>query len=147
MLLVPSAIPCSLSSLKYHIHSSLFLDWRHTVLSKFFDMQVPSSSTEKLVLPCHAHCVLSSCLRSNEHSLLSSFYLSRICRIKNPSCSTCGHSSQDTSHLILNCPAMDSMRRLLFGNSLSLYNLWGVAQLLGIHGLPPCPIPQKESGK
>ena len=54
--------------------------------------------------------------------LLSS-YLSRIGRIENPSCSTCGHSSRDTSHLILHCSAMDSMCRLLFGDSLSLYNL------------------------
>ena len=35
--LVPSAIPCSLSPLISHIHSSLFSDWGHTVLSKFFN--------------------------------------------------------------------------------------------------------------
>ena len=45
-LLVPSAIPCSYSSLISGIHSSLFSDWRHTVSSKFFDTQVPSISTE-----------------------------------------------------------------------------------------------------
>ena len=33
-LLTPSAIPCSLSRLISHIHSSVFLDWRHTVSSK-----------------------------------------------------------------------------------------------------------------
>ena len=42
VLLVPSVISCSLSSLV----STLFSDWRHTVLSKFFDTQVPSISTE-----------------------------------------------------------------------------------------------------
>ena len=36
-LLVPSAIPCSHSSLISGIHSSLFSDWRYTVSSKFFD--------------------------------------------------------------------------------------------------------------
>ena len=45
-LLVPSAMPCSHSSLISGIHSSLFSDWRHTVSSKFFDTQVSSISTE-----------------------------------------------------------------------------------------------------
>ena len=45
-LLAPSAIPCSLSR--------LFSDWRRTVSSKYFDTQVPSISTEELVLPRHA---------------------------------------------------------------------------------------------
>ena len=71
-------------------------------------------------------------------------------RIENPSCSACGHSSQDISHLILHCLATDSLRRSLFGDSLSLYDLWsrpwGVARILGLHGLPPCPIPRKGSG-
>ena len=147
--LAPSAIPCSLSRLIYHIHSCLFSDWRRTVSSKYFDTQVPSISTEELVLPRHARCVLSR-LRCNEHSLLLGSYLSRIGRIDNPSCSACGHSSQDTSHLILHCPATDSLRRSLFGDCLSLYDLWskpwGVARLLGLHGLPPCPYPSDGVG-
>ena len=149
-LLAPSAIPCSLSPLISRIHSRLISDWRRTVSSKFFDTQVPSISTEELVLPCHARCVLSR-LCCNGHSLLLGSYLSRIGRIENPSCSACGHSSQDTSHLILHCPATDSLRSSLFGDSLSLYDLWsrpwGVTRLLGLHGLPPCPIPRKGSGK
>ena len=139
-LLVPSAIPCSLSSLISHIHSCLFLDWRHTVSSKFFDTQVPLISTEELVFLLHARCVLSR-LRCNGHSLLLSSYLSRIGRIENPSCSACGHPSQVTSHLILHCPATDCLRRSPFSNFLSLYDLcprhWGVARLLGLLGLPP----------
>ena len=99
-LLAPSAIPCSLSSLISRIHSSIFSDWRRTVSSKFFDAQVPSISTEELVLPRHARCVFSR-LRCNGHSLLLGSYHSRIGRIENPFCSACGHSSQDTSHLIL----------------------------------------------
>ena len=118
-LLAPSAMPCSLSPLISPIHSSLFSDWRRTASSKFFNTQVPSISTEELVLPCHARCVLSR-LRCNKHSLLSGSYLSRIGRIENPSCSACGHSSQDTSHLILHCPATESFRRSLFVDSLSL---------------------------
>ena len=140
---MPSAIPCSLSP---RIHSCLFSDCRRTVSSKFFDTQVFSISTEELVLPRHARCVLSR-LRYNGHSLLLGSYLSRIDRIENPSCSACGHSSQDTSDLILHCPTTDSLRRSLFGDSLSLYDLWsrpeGVVRLLGLHGLPPCPHPSK----
>ena len=86
-------------------------------------------------------------LRCNGHSLLLGSCLSRIGRIENPSFSACGHSSQDTSHLILHCPATDSLRRSFFGDSLSLYDLWfrpwGVARILGLHGLPPCPHPSE----
>ena len=139
---MPSAIPCSLSPLISHIQSSLISDWRRTVSSKFFDTQVLSISTEELVLPRHARCVLSR-LRCNGHSLPLGSYLSRIGRIANPCCSACGHSSQDTSHLILHCPATDCLRRSLFCNFLSLYDLWsrawGVARLLELDGIPPCP--------
>ena len=145
-LLAPSAIPCSLSPLISCIHSRLISDWRRTVSSKFFDTQVPSISTEELVLPRHARCVLSR-LRCNGHSLLLDSCLSTIGRIENPCCSACGHSSQDTSHLILHCPATDSLRCSLFVDFLTLYGLWsrpwGVGRLLGLHGLPPCPHPSE----
>ena len=149
VLLAPSTIPCNLSPLIFCIHSCLFSDCRRTVSSKFFDTQFPSISTEEFMLPCHTRCVLS-CLHCNRHSLLLGSYLSRIGRIENHSCSACGHSSQDTSHLILHCPATDSLHRSLFGNSLSLYDLWsrpwGVARLLGLHGLLPCPHPSEGVG-
>ena len=61
------------------------------------------------MLPRHNRCVFSR-LRCNGHSLLLGSYLSRIGRIENSSCSACAHSSQDTSHLILHCPATDSLR-------------------------------------
>ena len=136
-------------SLLLSVVSTLFSDWRRTVSSKFFDTQVPSISTEELVLPRHGRCVLSR-LRCNGHSLLLGSYHSRIGRIENSSCNACGHSSQDTSHLILHCSATDSLRRSLFGDCLSLYDLWsrpwGVARLLGLHGLPPCPHPSEGVG-
>ena len=146
---MPSVIPCSLSPLTSRIHSRLILEWRRTVSLKYFDTQVSSISTEELVLPRHACCVLSR-LRCNGHSLLLGSHLSRIGRIENPSCRACGHSSQDTSCLILHCPATDSLRCSLFGDSLSLYDLWSrpwrVARLLGLHGLPPCPHPSEGVG-
>ena len=148
-LLAPSAILCSLSPLISRIHSCLFSDWRCTVSSKFFDTQVLSISTEELVLSRHACCALSR-LRCKGHSLLLISCLSRIIRILNPSCSACGHSSQDTSYLILHCLTTDSLRRSLFGDFLSLYDLWSrpwkVGRLLGLHGLAPCPIPRKGLG-
>ena len=148
-LLVPLAIPCSLFFLIYRIHSSLFLDWRNMVSSKFFDTHVPSISTKELVLLRHARCVFSR-LRCSEHSLRLSFYLLRIGRIENLSCSACGPPFQDTSRLILHCPTTDSFRRLLFGKFLYLYDLWsrpwGVARLLGIHGFPPSTHPSEGIG-
>ena len=148
-LLASSPIPCILSPLISRIHSRLISDWRRTVSSKFFDTQVSSISTEELVLPRHARYVLSL-LRCNGLSHLLGSYLSRIGRIENPFCSACGHPSQDTFHLILHCPATDSLRRSLFGDSLSLYDLWprpwGVFRLLGLHGLSPCPHPSKGVG-
>ena len=76
-ILASPAIPCSLSPLTSRIHSSLISDRSRTVSSKFFDTQVYSISTEELVLPRHARCVLSR-LRCNGHSLVLSSYLSRI---------------------------------------------------------------------
>ena len=145
-LLALSAIPCSLSPVISRIHFCLFSDWRRTVSLKFFDTQAPSISTKELVLPRHARCVLS-CLCCNRHSLLLSCCFSRIGRIENPSCSVCRHSFQHTSHLIVHCPATDSLRRSLFGDSLFLYDLWsrpwGITRLLGLHGHPPCPHPSE----
>ena len=150
-LLAPSAIPCSLSPLISRIYSRLISDWRRTVSSKFFDTQVPSISTEELVLPRHGRCVLSR-LRCNGHSLLLGSYLSRIGRIENPSCSACGHSSQDTSHLILHCAATDSLGRLLFGDSLSLSTTsgpdpWELPGFWGSMVFRNALIPRKGSGK
>ena len=122
-LLVPSTILCSLSPLISHIHSCLFSGWRRIVSFKFIDTQVSSVFIDELVLPRHARCVLSR-LRCNGHSLLLSSYLSAIGRIENPSFSACGHLTQDTSHLILHCPATDSLHRSLFGDFLSLYKPW-----------------------
>ena len=81
-LLPPFAIPCRLSPLISTIHSRLISDWRRTVSSKYFDTQVLSISTDELVLPRHARCVLSR-VRCNGHSLLLGSYVSRIGRIEN----------------------------------------------------------------
>ena len=60
------------------------------------------------------------------------------------------HTIQNTSHLILHCPATDSLRRSLFGNSLSLYDLWSrprdIARFWGLYGLLSYPHPSEGIG-
>ena len=131
-------------SLLLSLVSTLVLSRTGGVLSHLNSLirRIPSIFNEDLELPRHALYILSR-LRCNRHSLLLSSYLSRIGRIENSFCSAYGYSFQQTSHLILHCPATDSLRRSLFGNSLSLYDLcsrpWRVSRFLGLHGLPPCP--------
>ena len=95
----------------------------------FLRHRSPRFPPRNLVLLRHARCVLPR-LRCNGHSLLLRSYLSRIGKVENSYCSACGHSSQDTSDLILHSPVMDTLRRSLFGDSLSrdpgeLPSFWG----------------------
>ena len=144
-LLAPSAIPSSLSPFTSHIHFSLFSDWRHAVSLKFFDMQVPLTSTKELVLPHHARCMLSR-LCCNGHSLLLSFYLSRIGRIENRSCSACEYPSQNTSVQLRTLCIIHSLATLCFSTTSDrdpgeLPAFWG--SMVFHHA----PIPLKGSGK
>ena len=139
---------CPLQCLVSLVSTLVFLDWKHTVSSKFFDTQVSSIFTKELVLSRHAHCVFSR-LHCKAHSLPLSSYLSRIGRIENPSCSGCGRPSQDTSRLTCTI----QLRTLCTARSLAtlcVYDLWSrpwrVARLLGLHGLPPCPHPSEGFG-
>ena len=58
------------------------------------------------------------------------------------------HPTQDIYHLILPCPPTDSLRRILFGNFYSLYDLWsrpwGVNRLLSSTIFRHAPIPREE---
>ena len=92
------------------------------------------------MLPRHARCVLSN-LSCNGHSLLLNSYLTKIGRFLNLSCSACDHPSKGASHLILHCPATDSLRRSHFGDSVSLRPLvqaLGSCPPSGAPCLPPC---------
>ena len=135
--------------LRLYLMSTLFrtgglLSHRNSSTHRF-----PQFPPRNLCVLVMLSCVLSR-LRCNGHSLLLGSYLSKIGRIWNPSCSACGHSYQDTFNLILHCPDTDSLRRSLFGDSLSFYDLWSrpwrVARLLGLHGSPPCPNPSQGVG-
>ena len=74
---------------------------------------------------------MSSLVYAAMNSLLLGSYLSRIGRIETPSYSACGPSSQDTSHLILHCPATDSVPLALWRLSVSVLPL--------VQALGSCP--------
>ena len=118
----PSAIPCSLSHLSYPLFFSRIggvLSHQNSSTHRF--PRFPLRNLSFLVT-----MAVFSRLRCNGHNLLLSSYLSRIGKIENPPFSACGHPSQDTSHLILHCPATTSGP-----------GPRDVARLLGPHGLPP----------
>ena len=146
----PSSISVSLAPLISFQRLSLYISWRRSVQSGFFQHQIPSVSPEELTLPRSARCALSR-LRCNGHSTLLNSYLHRVGRAETPSCSNCGSEPQDLSHLVLDCPVLDPLRRAIFGHTLSLLDLWsrpwGVARLLGFRGIDPHPIPRNGSGK
>ena len=120
-LLVPSAIPCSLSPLISRINSSLYSYWRLIVSSKFFDIQAPSVAVEKLFLPrfaCSAFCRL--CCKG--HSLLLNPFFSKIGRIKNPLFSARGHPHR-TPFISFSLSSNGLFGRSLSDDSLPLYDL------------------------
>ena len=140
----PSNISVSLTPLISSQRLSLYTSWRRSVQSGFFQHQIPTVSPEELTLPRSARCALSR-LRCNGHSTLLNSYLHRVGRAETPSCSNCGSESQDLSHLVLDCPVLDPLRRAIFGHTPSLLDLWsrpwGVARLLGFRGIDPRPHP------
>ena len=140
----PSSISVSLTPLISSQRLSLYTSWRRSVQSGFFQHQIPTVSPEELTLPRSARCALSR-LRCNGHSTLLNSYLHRVGRAETPSCSNCGSEPQDLSHLVLDCPVLDPLRRAIFGHTPSLLDLWsrpwGVARLLGFRGIDPRPHP------
>ena len=145
----PSNISVFLASLISSQRQSLYTSWKRSVQSGFFQHQIPSVSPEELTLFCSARCALS-CLRCNGHSTLLNSYLHRVGQAEIPSCSNCGSESQDLSHLVLDCPVLDHLRRAIFGHTLSLLDLWSrpwrVVRLLGLRGVDPRPHPQEWVG-
>jgi len=57
---------------------------------------------------------------------------------------------QDFTHLLLECPASETLWRAIFGTTFSVFDLsskiWGVARLLSLHGIPPRPQPLEGVG-
>ena len=146
----PSSISVSLTPLISSQRLSLYTSWRRSVQSGFFQHQIPTVSPEELTLPRSARCALSR-LRCNGHSTLLNSYLHRVGRAETPSCSNCGSEPQDLSHLVLDCPVLDPLRRAIFGHTLLFWtsgpvrgespDYWDSAELIR------APIPRNGSGK
>ena len=73
----------------------------------------------------------TKCIRMN-------LLLSAIDKIENSLCSICGQPIQDTSQLILYCPATDFLHHLHYGNFFPVHYLWSgsleVAPLVELRG-------------
>ena len=150
--LVPTptdAIPCPILPVIAKIRYLQYHNWRCHVSHAYMKQQVPEVSSEELLLSRPICCELSR-LRCHGHSLLLSSYLHGISRKENSACSACGHHLQDLNHLLLDCPASEPLRKSIFGSSLSILDLWsrpwGVAQLLGLQGVPLRPHPSEGVG-
>ena len=87
-------------------------------------------SSEELLLSRSIRSELSR-LRCHGHSLLLSSYLHRISRKENSDCSACGHPLQDLNHLLLDCPASETLRKSIFGSSLSMVQTLGCGPTVG----------------
>ena len=110
------------ATLSFWSHSPLFSQWRRTVSSKFFYTYAPKFFRNLCSLITLA--VPSLVFVATDTSLLLNISLSRIGTIENPLRSACSHPTQDISHLILHCPATDSVCRSLYGDSFSLRSLF-----------------------
>ena len=144
------AIPCPLPPVVAKVRYFQYHNWRRHISHSYMNFQVPEVSSEELLLSRPIRCELSRlCCHSN--SLLLSSYLHRISRKENSACSACGHPLQDLNHLLLDCLASEPpLRKSVFGSSLFILDLWsrpwGVARLLGLCGVPPCPHPSEGVG-
>ena len=125
-----------------------YRNWRRHISHSHLNFKSPKSLW-RLLLSRSIRSELSR-LCCHGHSLLLSSYLHRISRKENSDCSACGHPLQDLNHLLLDCRTSEPLRKSIFGSSLSILDLWsrpwGVALLLGLHGVPPRPHPSEGVG-
>ena len=146
----PSNISVSFAPLISFQKQFIYTSWRRSVQSALFQHQTPPVSPEELTLPRSARCALSP-LRCNGHSTLLNIYLLKVGRAETPSCSNCGSESQDLSHLVLDCPVLDHLRRAIFGHTLFLVDLWSrpwkSPDYWDSAELIRTPISRNESGK
>ena len=126
----------------YLINSFLLSAWKQTILSILFDTQISWAFNEELVLPRHACCTISR-LRCSRQSLLLNSCLFRSGRIENSWRCAWVCPTQDTSHLILSCPAADFFAQLSFLATPFLDTVSGsdfkILRILKLRALPPSP--------
>ena len=131
---MPSVIPCSLSPLIFRIH--LFRtggvpSYRNSSTRRF-----PQSPPRNLCFLVSL-AVFSVVFAAMDRAFCQALIYLELAQ------SEILAAPADTFHLILHCPAKDSLCRSLFGDSLSLPNPRprAFARIVGLHGLPPCPHP------
>jgi len=117
-------VPYPLAPIIAKIRHTRYSLWRRILSYNSLSCQIPSVSSEELVLPHLIRCDLSR-LRCQGHSLVLSSYLCRIKRKENSSCSACRHPLQDLTYLLLfDCPASEPLRRAIFGTTSSIFDPW-----------------------
>ena len=143
------AIPCPLPPVVAKVRYFQYHNWRRHISHSYMNHQVPEVSSEELLLSRPICCELSR-IHCHGHSLPLFSYLHRISPKENSACSACGLPLQDLNHLLLDCPASEPLHKSIFGSFFSVLDLWsrpwGVAQLLGLRGVPPCPHPSEGVG-
>ena len=142
---IPSPLPPVIAKVRY----SQYRNWRRHISHSHLNFQVPEVSSEELLLSRSIRSELSR-LCCHGHNLLLSSYLHRISRKENSDCSVCGHPIQDLNHLLLDCPASETLPNLSLA-PLSLFSIYGP----DLWVWPDCwvsaeflraPIPRKGSG-
>ena len=141
----PSSTSVSLAPLISSQRLSLYTSWRCPIW--FLSTSNPFSMSRGAYFPSLRSLIsLPFTLQRAQHSpqLLSpQSWSSRDSFMQH--CSNCGSEPQDLSHLVLDCPVLDPLRRAIFGHTPSLLDLWsrpwGVARLLGFRGIDPRPHP------
>jgi len=99
-----------------------YSNWRRILYHNSLFFQISSVSSKELVLPLLIRCELPR-LRRHGHSLLLSSYLSRVKWKENSSCSAYGHHLQHLTHILLDCPALEPLRRTMFSTTFSIFYL------------------------
>ena len=144
-----NAIPCPLPTVTAKIRYFQYHNWRCHISQFYLIYQISKVSSEKLLLSRPIRRELSR-LCFHGHSFLLSSYLHRISRKENSTCSAFGHPLQDLTHLLLDCPASEPLHKSILGYTLSILDLrsrpWGVAQMLGLWSVLPCPHPSEGVG-
>jgi len=115
-------VPFPLAPTIAKIRHTHYYFWRRNLSHNSLSCQIPSVSSEELAHPRLIRCELSR-LHCHGHSLLLSSYLYRVKRKENSSYSAYGHPLQDLSHLFLNCPASEPLRRAIFGTTSFIIDL------------------------
>jgi len=112
---VPSLLDPIIAKIRHTRYSS----WRRNLFHNTLFFHIPSLSSEELALSRLARSEPSR-LSCHSYSLFLPSYLCRIKWKENSSCNVCPHPLQDLTHLLLDHPASEPLRRAIFGTTCSI---------------------------